>query len=167
MQIRYVCHHFGSAQKSLFRNIKNVFHSLEQPGVHLSKDDAPPHEAWALLQSAVSLLTNCISHFIHSTKNFLLPPIERFTTSMTNLNLCNSYPISACADLWAGLWPLYCVRVHVRHVWWGSADRVGSISDSPRTSELARAADVDPAAQMRGIHVNLITRTSWILMNLS
>lgn len=105
MQIRYVCHHFGSAQKSLFRNIKNVFHSLEQPGVHLSKDDAPPHEAWALLQSAVSLLTNCISHFIHSTKNFLLPPIERFTTSMTNLNLCNSYPISACADLWAGLGP--------------------------------------------------------------
>lgn len=110
MQIRYLCHHFGSAQKSLFRNIKNVFHSLEQPGVHLRKDDAPPHEASALLQSAVSLLTNCISHFIHSTKNFLLPPIERFTTSMTNLNLCNSYPISACADLWAGLWPLYCVR---------------------------------------------------------
>lgn len=168
MQIRYVCHHFGSAQKSLFRNIKNVFHSLEQPGVHLSKDDAPPHEAWALLQSAVSLLTNCISHFIHSTKNFLLPPIERFTTSMTNLNLCNSYPISACADLWAGLWPLYCVRVCM----FGMFDEVRltgsglSLIHLVHQSWLVQLMSIQQHRWEESMSTSL-PRTSWILMNLS
>ena len=145
-------------------------HVYTVPGVQSLHASTQREEEVTRTQTHSLDLINCVRiHSLHTEMYiYFLSQIQRFSTSATNSNLCNSNSISAHADL-----PLnksvaaMCVCVCVCYEPGLTGSGVSLIHLVHQSWFLQPDAAPAAAAQKRGIHVNLITRTSWILMNLS